>query len=976
MSEHFPRLTTTIDFDWRFHLGDPVGAHTADYDDSAWRVLDLPHDWSIEGEYAEDNPSGTQCGFLPTGIGWYRKELVIPEDERDPRYELQFDGIYMNSEVWCGGISLGKRPYGYISVNYDLTGHLRPGRNVIAVKVDASLQPSSRWYNGSGIYGHVKLARRGAVHVPTWATYITTPEITGSGACVHIETAVMSDHAGTARVRSAVLDPSGASVAEVSSSHRLAPGVAQAVAQDCRVPAPRLWSPDTPHLYTLRTQIWEGGTLRDLTETTFGIRSIEVNASKGFLLNGVPTKLKGVCNHHDAGPVGAAVPENVLERRIRLLKEMGCNAIRTAHNPRKPAFYDLCDRMGMMVMDEIFDGWKTKQEQDYGGLHFADWWRRDVADWVRRDRNHPCVVMWSIGNETGTDDEHDISGFIKTFDDTRPVTGGDVHSGVDVSGFNGKAEVPGFLETFKAEHPDQPIVLTEVPHTYQTRGFYRVLNWWSQVNRPRFEIPSLGEKQIFFDGHFKFSSSYDNSGIRMCARQSWKRTREHDWIIGEFRWTGFDYLGETFPGSGWPIRFWSHGIIDLCGFPKDHYFLYQSFWTEKPMVHILPHWTHRGMEGTTIPVVVYSNCDTVELFLNGISLGVKHRGELLDFQWQVPYEPGELKAVAFKGNKKVAGTAQRTASDPVELRLVADNTDLIPDRRDIAHLTFTAHDAKGTLVPWSNDPIHVEFKGPVRHLGFENGNHTDLTPHRIKQRNIFHGMGLGIFQATGEDGPIEITAAGILGDDVFADHVSVAIVVNRIALRGDLADTDIQIHYTTDGSEPSPAAPQYEAPIALTRSATVRTLVVRDGRPFMRFERAFTKGEREPVTDPRLVLPNGESSVQVDGFVGPFAKEVVGTWKLWRRRLQFRPDGTVVESFRTDERPPRDGEAAVSSSVTAYWWYDYPLDLFEDPDDTGQGEIRWASSGETFKLVLSSRGASAKLTMPDCTHLTDLTRDG
>lgn len=964
-----------LDFDWRFCTGDPADAHVPGYDDSRWRVLNLPHDWTIEGEYAKDNPSGTQCGFLPTGIAWYRRELAIPEEDRGLRFELQFDGIYMNSEVWCNGICLGKRPYGYISINYDLTEHLQPGSNLIAVRVDTSLQPSSRWYNGSGIYGHVNLVRTGVIRIPAWSTYVTTPEISETGARVHMETAVLADSASTVRAQSIILAPSGSPVAEVSSSCKLVPGVARTVAQDCAVPAPLLWSPDTPHLYTLLTRIWDGDILCDQIHTPFGIRSLEISAAKGFLLNGVSTKLKGVCNHHDAGPVGAAVPDKVLERRIRILKDMGCNAIRTAHNPQTPAFYDLCDRMGMMVMDEIFDGWKAKGEHDYGEQYFAYWWQRDVEDWIRRDRNHPCVVMWSIGNETGTTDIHNISGFIKTFDDTRPVTGGDVHSGVDVSGFNGKAEVPGFLERFKAENPDQPIVLTEVPHTYQTRGFYRVLNWWSQVNRPRFEIPSLGEKEIFFDGHFKFNSSYDNSGIRMCARQSWKRTREHDWIVGEFRWTGFDYLGETFPGSGWPIRFWSHGIIDLCGFPKDHYFLYQSFWTATPMVHVLPHWTHRGMAGVTIPVVAYSNCDTVELFLNGHSLGPRERGELLDFQWRVPYEPGELKAIAYKGGEKAAEATCRTASDPVELRLVSDNTNLAPDQVDIAHLTFTARDNIGTLVPWTNDPIYFEFRGPVRHLGFENGNHTDLAPHRIKRRDLFHGMGLGIFQATDEESPIEITAAGILGDDVFADRVSVAIAVNRIALRGDLADTDIQIHYTTDGSEPSPVSPQYEAPMVLTRSTTVRALVARDGQPFMRFECPFTKGQREPVLDPRLVLPNGESSVKVDGFVGPFAREVVGTWKLWRRRLQFRPDGTVVEAFRADERPPREGETAVSTCVTAYWWYDYPLDIFEDPDDTGQGEIRWVSSGETFQLVLSSRDASARLTMPGCTHLVDLTRD-
>lgn len=970
-----PRSTTALDFDWRFHPGNVAEAQAPAHDDSDWRLLDLPHDWSIEGEYAKENPAGTQCGFLPTGIAWYRKEIDLPRLRPDQRYELQFDGIYMNSEVWLNGHCLGKRPYGYISISYDLTEHLQPGRNVIAVKVDTSLQPSSRWYNGSGIYGHAKLIQTGKIHVPTRGVYITTPVIAESSADICVETKVLSDRTTPVRVESVILDPAGKAVAEVSGTCALTPETTQTAAQTTNVPSPLLWAPETPHLYTLETRIWDGDLLRDQVLTSFGIRQVECSADQGFLLNGVPTKLKGVCNHHDAGPVGAAVPDRVLERRIRILKEMGCNAIRTAHNPHLPAFYEICDRLGMMVMDEIFDGWHVKGEHDYGEQFFAEWWQRDVEDWILRDRNHPCVVMWSIGNETGIEDIHNISGFIKTFDTTRPVTGGDVHFGVDVTGFNGKAEEPGFLENFKARHPERPIVLTEVPHTYQTRGFYRTLTWWRDINRPRFDFPSLGEKQIFFDGHMKYSSSYDNSGIRICARSSWKRTSEHDWIMGEFRWTGFDYLGETFPGSGWPTRFWSHGIIDLCGFPKDHYFLYQSFWTEAPMVHLLPHWTHRGMEGVTIPVVAYSNCDTVELFLNGTPLGIRERGELWDFQWQVPYEPGELKAVARRDGQVVAETAEQTASDPVEIRLTSDNTDLAADRVDIAHLTFTAHDRDGTPVPWSNDPIHFAFSGPVRHLGFDNGNHLDLTPHRTPQRDLFHGMGLGIFQATDQEGPIEITAAGILGDDIFGESTTAAISVSRLALRGEAAPADLQVYYTTDGSDPTPASPSYESPIPLTSDTTLRALVLRDGAPILQFERTFTRGEREPVTDPRLLLPDGESSVEVDGFVGPFAKEIVGTWKLWRRRLQFRPDGTVVEAYRADGRPARGDDTAAGSCVTAYWWYDYPQDLFENPDDTGIGEIRWFASAETLKLVLSSREADAVLTMPDCTHLADLTRD-
>jgi len=965
-----------IDFDWKFSIGDHDGAEIEGYDDSSWRSLDLPHDWSIEGEYSKDNPTSTQCGFLPSGIGWYRKELVLEGKDLDQHLEIQFDGIYMNSEIWCNGHYLGNRPYGYISIHHVLTPHLKEGSNIIAVRVDNSVEPSSRWYNGSGIYGHVDLVRREKVHVPTWGVVVATPEVGEDEATVKVSTRVRNeDTEASLLVENLILNPRGKLVAEASEPCTLENLQEQLMIKEVKVTSPELWSLETPSLYTVVTKVWQGDTLKDECSTTFGIRDIECHAEKGFFLNGKPIKLKGVCNHHDAGPVGAAVPDKVMARRIRILKDMGCNTIRTAHNPLPPTFYDLCDRMGMMVMDEIFDGWKEKGENDYGKRFFDEWWERDVEDWVCRDRNHPCVVMWSIGNETGVHDEHNISGHIRKFDDTRLVTGGDVHTGVDVSGFNGKAEMPDFLEDFKANHPDQPIVLTEVPHTYQTRGFYRVLNWWRDINQPRFDIPSLGEKQIFFDGHMKYSSSYDNSGIRMCARTSWKRTSENDWIMGEFRWTGFDYLGETFPGSGWPTRFWSHGIIDVCGFPKDHYYLYQSFWSDHPMVHLLPHWTHPGKEGTTIPVVAYSNCEQVELFLNGTSLGVKKRGELLDFQWQVPYEAGEIRALAYKNEDLVCETHQRTAGVSTELRLVSDHSDLAADKRDIAHLTFSAHDEKGTLIPWANDPVHFHFDGPVQHKGFDNGNHLDLTSYLEKHRSLFHGLGLGIFQATDEPGPISITAASILGEPVFRESTSISLVHSVVSLRGELNETSVSIHYTLDGTEPTKDSAVAQGPMVIEKDTTVRSLVIRGEEILLQFSREFKKGELEPVTDPRLLLPNGESSVEVEGFVGPFSEQIVGTWKLWRRRLQFRSDGTIVEAFRADGRPARGDDPVAGTSVTAYWWYDYPQDIFENPDNKGKGEIRWLGfGGETFQLELSSLDKDAILTMPDCTHLTDLLR--
>lgn len=961
-------MTTAIDFDWRFALGDPHNAEMPEFDDSMWRILDVPHDWAIEGEYGAEHPTGMHCGFVATGIGWYRKDFDVPKDWLNQRVEIQFDAVYMNSEVWINGHYLGKRPYGYISFNYDLTDHLKPGRNVIAVRVDNSQEPSSRWYNGAGIYGHVRLASFDQVHVPTCGTYVTTPAATETEATVHIETKVISHSRNVEmRVESQILGPAGEHVTTVTSTCQVGVGCTETVTQETTVANPKRWSPDTPHLYSLCTRVLDGDIVLDETTTTFGIRHLEYNSTQGFLLNGVQTKLKGVCEHHDGGSVGAAMPDKVLVRRIQILKDMGCNAIRTAHNPRTPFFYETCDRMGMMVMDEIFDGWHKKVEYDYGSRAFDEWWRRDVEDWVVRDRNHACIVMWSIGNETGKEDKHDITGFVKTFDKTRPVTCGSMLNDTDIAGFNGGGETPGVLERYKEENPDRRIVLTEVPHTYQTRGFYRVLNWWRDSAHPerRHDIPSLGNEQIFFGGHLMYSSSYDNSGIRMCARSSWKRTKELDWIIGEFRWTGFDYLGESWVGNGYLLRFWNHGIIDLCGFPKDTYYFYQSQWRDMPMVHLLPHWTHRGMNGTEIPVVAYSSCDEVELFLNGESLGRQKRGDLLDFQWKVPYQPGELKAIAYAGGEVAAETVQQTAADPEAILLESDNLDLKVDRLDVAHLTFTVQDGNGVMVPWSNDPIHFEFSGPVLHLGFENGNIADVDPHRIKRRNVFHGMGLGIFQATDAEGTIEITAAGVLGDDLFPESTTAAITVNRISLRGALDPTEFEVHYTLDGSKPASTSPRYESTIALAETTTVNVLVLRDGQPFMEFSREFRKGEKTRFEDPRLLLPNGESSTKTAGYVGPFAEEIIGLWlmKKENRTLEFEADGEVFEHLA-------DG----SRKHVAHWWYETPNDVFEDPDDTGAGGFCWLHLGDRDRLKLTSLDSNGELYFPNKMRLGYLQR--
>ncbi|UFU06133.1 glycoside hydrolase family 2 TIM barrel-domain containing protein [Ruania halotolerans] len=942
------RQRESLDHGWRFHLGDAPGAEREDYDDTRWRTLDLPHDWSIEGSYAEDNPSGREGAFLPTGIGWYRREVDLPDLASGARAVVEFDGVYRCSDAWINGAHLGHRPSGNIGFAYDLTSALRPGRNVLAVRVDHSQAPSARWYTGSGIYRHVWLTVTDEVHIDHWGVQITTPAVTAESAAIAVRTRIqnMSALARDAVGSFEVMDADGTVYAHGQADVSLPPEGEAMLEVDLALPSPRLWSPDHPELYLLRITLEERGRAVDLVDTTFGVRSIRFDPTDGFFLNGKPMTLRGVCHHRDGGPVGAAVPEPVLLRRLRMLKDMGCNAIRVGHSPAAPEFYDLCDRLGFLVIDEAFDGWATpKARYDYG-LSFAQWWQRDLADLIARDRNHPSVIMWSIGNEVPdkTDKQaQELVDVVHELDPTRPVTCGRGISGIeDVQGFNGQGGVPGVLEAYHEEFPDRVLLLTEEPHTLQTRGFYRTRTWWRDRNRPRQEVPNLTEKELFTDGSVLYNSSYDNSGVRCCARHSWRRTRALPYLCGEFRWTGFDYLGES---PRWPARTYNYGVIDLCGFPKDHFYFYQSQWTREPMVHVLPHWTHPGLEGVEIPVWVYTNCDAVELFLDDESLGVKHVGDDLHMEWRVPYSPGTLRAVARRDARDRAVTAVTTAATPAALRLSSDNTDLAADGCDISHVVFAVVDRAGVQVPQAGHTVWFSWSGPIRCLGFDNGDPLDLTAHQASQRRVFNGLGLGIFSSTQEAGDIEIIAGAVLGDQYFGDVTDVSVVIEGIDLRGgtapDLSAYDIR--YTTDGSEPSKLAARYQGPIRLDRSCVVRAVVVGEDRPVLSMEQEFIRGERPQVVD---MTHGNESPADLTVAPGPHDQQAVGTWRSPHQEISLRDDGTVG-------RPQAYGS---KSELVGSWWYDFPHDRFEDLDDAGTGEIRWID-GSTSELHLTDQGA-------------------
>jgi beta-galactosidase len=718
------------------------------------------------------------------------------------------------------------------------------------------------------------------------------------------------------------------------------------VEQTLKVEQPKLWSPQTPNLYRLVQRLYRGEMMADEVTIAFGFRSVRFDANTGFWLNGANIKLKGVGMHYDASPVGVAIPDEVLEARLLRLKEMGCNSIRTGHTPFPPHFYDLCDRLGLMVMNEAFDGWRKKVEFDYGATAFGEWWKRDLSDFVRRDRNHPSVIMWSIGNETGHSDRLGMTQVIAALDPTRTTTGGQCLEGVGVAGFNGPGEVPGVLEGFHREHPQTPIVLTEQTHAYQTRGFYRVVSNFREGDRSRTtDFEPYGTSEIFHDGDEQFRSSYDNAPVRITSRQCWKRTRDTPWISGEFRWAGFDYLGEAhWGGRHWPARHWHPGIHDTSGLPKDTAYFYQSQWTSEPMVHLLPHWTHPELaRGAVVPVVAYSNCEEVELFLNGKSQSRKRpRVELLDFLWQVPYEAGEIKAIGYRGGEPVASKMFRTATTPSMIKLETKNEPLKADRRDVATVTFSIRDERDELVPWAMDRVEFRLEGPARLLGYENGNPIDVTPNRVPYRNAFYGLGRGFFAATDQDGAIELTAAGILGSRNFDNQASVAMAVQRIALRGALKPAEFTIHYTLDGSDPTASSPRYDKPIFIAQAREVRMLLVRDGQPYLTSRAAFVRGA--PATSqPVATQPSFETR--------PRDEQLVGIWREGQREFRLAPDGRVLRRQGDTERE------------VARWWYDFPDDVFEDEQAAGSGQIRWSDGKEVVDVRLAGRdGKTLRIT--------------
>ncbi|MBN1973289.1 MAG: DUF4982 domain-containing protein [Sedimentisphaerales bacterium] len=765
-----------VDFnaDWLFAKGDAASAMMPVFDDASWRKLNVPHDWSIEGPFGPEYASGN--GYAPGGIAWYRKHFTIEKDQQGRCIAVEFDGVYDHSQVYINGFIVAGRPYGYSSFQCDLTPYINfgSGGNVLAVRVDHSRFADSRWYTGSGIYRNVRLRITDKLHVAYDGIYVTTPEVKETSAAVRIETVLdnASGQSRTVSVQSEILDPNGRSAAVLASEKNAESGINQPMIQEIKLENPQLWSIESPSLYTLITRISSGGSVVDEVSTRFGIRTINFDANKGFSLNGKSVKLKGVCIHHDAGALGSAVPEKVLERRLRILQELGVNAIRTSHNPPAPELLDICDRIGLLVKDEAFDeftpaknkwvaGWNAGVPSRWGYAEsFEQWAITDIQDMVRRDRNHPCIIMWSIGNEIDYANDpfsHPVLGSdyrpqnppaselvrlgkplieaVRKLDSTRPVSAG-------------LANMP------MSDAVGLPDLLDAVGYNYQESLYAS-----DHQKKP--------ERVIFGSEN---NHQYNN----------WVIVRDNDYVVGQFLWTGIDYLGES---GSWPNRGnISFGLLDTCGFKKPNAWLRQSLWSDKPMVCVCtsvvmtgssarrrgsgsggrggsPEESWNRPEGSTVRITCYTNCEQVQLTVNDKLIGTQLLADAANgvLNWTIPYEAGALKAVGLKNGAAVCEYLLKTAGPASRIELVPDQSKLLADGRDICHIEFRITDDKGVRVPDAQNLLKFEISGPVRLLGIDNGEMTGLEDYRSMERRASRGRGLAILQSTTAAGRTTVT---------------------------------------------------------------------------------------------------------------------------------------------------------------------------------------------------------------------------
>lgn len=784
----FSARSKNFDTGWNFYRGDISGAEGVTFDDSQWRKLDLPHDWSIEnlpdttgsehiGPFSKNSIGQGATGFATGGTGWYRKIFTLDKSSEDKKVQIIFDGVYMNSEVWINGHSLGVHPYGYTPFYYDLTNFLKPSgeKNVLAVKV-SNTGKNSRWYSGSGIYRHVILQTTDKVYIPVWGTFVSTPNVSTEKATVSVSTKVMNERkeAGEIEVFTQIFSPEGNPVCEQKSQIKSFTGDIANTMQLLEVPNPELWSPETPKLYKAVSEVSFNGKPVDQQSTTFGIRSLEFSAEKGFLLNGKPVLLKGGCMHHDNGPLGSATIDRAEERRVELMKKFGFNTIRTSHNPPSHQFLDACDRLGVLVIDEAFDQWERPKNPDDYHLYFDKWHQRDLESMILRDRNHPAIILWSIGNEineradtSGLQITKELVSIVKNLDNSRPVTEA-ICEFWDHKGRPWEETAPAFA------------LLGVGGYNYQWRRY--------EPDHEKYpERMMIGTESVP-------KEAFDN----------WYMVEKHPYVLGDFVWTAMDYLGEAGIGHaftkkdnkdefspGWPWYNAYCGDIDICGFKKPQSYFRDVVWKISNLemaVHApIPagmqevvsywgwtdeqqSWNWTGNEGKKLQVNVYSNYPEVRLELNGKVLGTKPVSPetKLTATFEVPYEAGELKAVALKDGKEAESKILKTTGKPTKIRLVADRSEIKADKNDLSYVTVEVTDENGELVPDAYLPIQFSVSGTGELAAVENGNPTDVKSFQSPKVTSFKGKCLAILRPTGTVGEIKLKAesAGLQGAEI------------------------------------------------------------------------------------------------------------------------------------------------------------------------------------------------------------------
>ena len=806
-----PRQELLADAGWKFFLGDPGGAETPSFSDSAWRTVDLPHDWSIESKPDKDNPSGAGEGFFPGGSGWYRKTFHAPADWKGKRVTVEFDGVYRDSRVYLNGHKLGTHPYGYTAFAFDLTPDLNySGMNVLAVRVDNSAQPNSRWYSGSGIYRHVRVVLTDPTHIAHWGVFVTTPEATSASAKVSIRTRVVNETSGVAgvTVETVLLNTRGNKIGSTQSNLSIAPNKEEEASQDIAVTNPALWSPESPTLYRAVSTIRNDGKTIDQVTTLFGIRSLAWSAEKGLLLNGKPVKLNGGSVHHDNGPLGAAAFDRAEERRVELLKAAGMNAVRTAHNPPSAAFLDACDRLGLLVLDEPFDVWKAhKVKFDYGS-DFDEWWKQDIRSMMLRDRNHPSIVIWGIGNEipeleveSGAALAKLLTDEVRMLDSTRPLTLAfpgtttkpsalAVFSQLDITGYN-----YNILPTYQKDHEQLPSRIMLTTESWPAKAF------------PLWEI-SHDNPYILGDITWTAMDYLGESGIGAWTYGTPEQAKMAEGMSGMMSSTamidqmftgmanGKDVMADMAKNNSdpnakammdlffhpYPWHAAACGDLDLTGFRKPQSYYRDILWNGGDRVYAtvrlpepegkkiiaimwatyptVPSWSWPGREGKDLEVEVYSGAERVQLFLNDKLIGEKPTGREQEFKamFSVPYAPGRLKAVGLRGDRVVAESVLTTADKAAKLRLTADRTMLHADGEDLSFVTVEAVDANGRLDPNANQEVHFELSGPGMIAAVGNGDGQDPESYVSGRRKLYYGRALVVIRTSKQTGHATLTA--------------------------------------------------------------------------------------------------------------------------------------------------------------------------------------------------------------------------